>query len=126
MSKIFLILFVSSLFAGKSIDDFESEGWEWDDKPLYEEVVKYLNPYLSEMNSLLNPDKFGITLGNKVVDSTTVRLEDFGDINGDGDINFSDIQQLASQESGIIIDCQTNFHKFSVHRALSLFHDMAA
>ena len=73
MYKILIIFLFAFLIADESIMYFTTQGWERSDrlKLVESDIEKMLNPFIDEMNNLLNPNMFLINIGFKIIDTKT-------------------------------------------------------
>ena len=74
MYKLLPILLFTFLIGDESTMYLTTEGWEKSDKlkDVLKEIGSELNHDIDEMNNLLNPDKFLIKLGFKIIDTTMI------------------------------------------------------
>ena len=72
MYKLLPILLFAFLLAEEPIMYLDTVGWEKSDrlKVVEGDIEKMLTPFIDEMNNLLNPDKFLIKIGFKIIDAT--------------------------------------------------------
>ncbi|SVD43988.1 uncharacterized protein METZ01_LOCUS396842, partial [marine metagenome] len=74
MYKILIIFLFAFLIADESIMYFTTQGWERSDrlKLVESDIEKMLNPFIDEMNNLLNPNMFLINIGFKIIDTKKI------------------------------------------------------
>ena len=74
MYKILIIFLFAFLIADESIMYFTTQGWERSDrlKLVESDIEKMINPFIDEMNNLLNPNMFLIKIRFKIIDTKKI------------------------------------------------------